>query len=436
MMEKTISRPGRLSGSMTVPADKSISHRAAILNAIADGPAAVQNFLPAADCLSTLTCLRALGVDWSLEKKPDGGSDLAIAGKGLAGLRESADILDAGNSGTTLRLLAGLLAGRPFLSVLTGDESLRSRPMARVVEPLRQMGAQVWGRSKGTLAPLVIVGARPHGVDYRSPVASAQVKSALLLAGLQADGATLFREPERSRDHTERMLRAMGADLTEEGDGLRLQPIERDLTPLDMRVPGDFSAAAFWLVAAVLHPNAEVTLRDVGVNQTRTGLLDVLREMGADVSRSDERTVGGEPVADLVARSSNLKGVAVEGPAVVRLIDEVPVLAVAAALAEGRTVLRDLGELRGKESDRVGLTVRELRRLGATIEEEGDSLVIEGRGKLQGAACDSHGDHRLAMALAVAGLVAEGETVIENAEATEVSYPGFWRDLEALSDRS
>ena len=435
-MEKTISRPRRLSGSMTVPADKSISHRAAILNAIADGPAAVQNFLPAADCLSTLTCLRALGVDWSLEKKPDGGSDLAIAGKGLAGLRESADILDAGNSGTTLRLLAGLLAGRPFLSVLTGDESLRSRPMARVVEPLRQMGAQVWGRSKGTLAPLVIVGARPHGVDYRSPVASAQVKSALLLAGLQADGATLFREPERSRDHTERMLRAMGADLSEEGDGLRLQPIERDLTPLDMRVPGDFSAAAFWLVAAVLHPNAEVTLRDVGVNQTRTGLLDVLREMGADASRSDERTVGGEPVADLVARSSNLKGVAVEGPAVVRLIDEVPVLAVAAALAEGRTVLRDLGELRGKESDRVGLTVRELRRLGATIEEEGDSLVIEGRGKLQGAACDSHGDHRLAMALAVAGLVAEGETVIQNAEATEVSYPGFWRDLEALSDRS
>ncbi len=435
-MLRRISSPRRFGGSLTVPPDKSISHRAAILNAIAGGPARVERFLPAADCLATLTCLRCLGVGWSLEEKRDGGSDLMIEGKGLVGLRESDDILYAANSGTTLRLLAGLLAGRPFLSVLTGDESLRSRPMARVVEPLRQMGAQVWAREGDTLAPLVIRGGRLRGIRYHSPVASAQVKSAVLLAGLQAEGETLFVEPAQSRDHTERLLRAMGADLKEEGGMLRLRPLERELKPLDLSVPGDFSAAAFWLVAAVLHPNAEVTLRGVGVNPTRTGLLDVLREMGADVFMSDERMEGGEPVADLRARSNRLRGVRVGGETVVRLIDEAPVLAVAAALAEGRTELRDLGELRVKESDRVGLTVRELRRMGASIEEEDDALVIEGEESLKGTTCDSHGDHRLAMALAVAGLVAEGETVIENAEATEVSYPGFWRDLEALSQSS
>ncbi|MGD0116298.1 MAG: 3-phosphoshikimate 1-carboxyvinyltransferase [Dehalococcoidia bacterium] len=435
-MLRRISSPREFGGSLTVPPDKSISHRAAILNAIAGGPARVKRFLPAADCLATLTCLRCLEVGWSLEKKRDGGSDLTIEGKGLVGLRESEDVLHAANSGTTLRLLAGLLAGRPFLTVLTGDESLRTRPMARVVEPLRQMGAQVWAREGDTLAPLVIRGGRLRGIRYHSPVASAQVKSAVLLAGLQAEGETLFAEPAQSRDHTERLLRAMDADLKEDGRMLRLRPLERELTPLDLSVPGDFSAAAFWLVAAVLHPNAEVTLRGVGVNPTRTGLLDVLREMGADVIISDERMEGGEPVADVRAHSSRLRGVTVGGETVVRLIDEAPVLAVAAALAEGRTELRDLGELRVKESDRVGLTVQELRRMGASIGEEGDALVIEGGKTLKGAACDSHGDHRLAMALAVAGLVAGGETVIENAEATDVSYPGFWRDLEALSQSS
>ncbi len=393
----------------------------------------MQGFLPAADCLATLACLRCLGVGWALEEKRDGGSDLAIEGRGLDGLRESGDVLDAANSGTTLRLLAGLLAGRPFLSILTGDESLRSRPMARVVEPLRQMGAQVWGREGDSRAPLVIRGGRLSGIRYHSPVASAQVKSAVLLAGLQAEEETLFAEPAQSRDHMERLLRAMGADLKEEGGMLRLRPLQCDLTPLDLAIPGDFSAAAFWLVAAALHPNAEVTLRATGVNPTRTGLLDVLREMGAEIAAENERMEGGEPVAELRARSGRLRGAKVGGETVVRLIDEVPLLAVAASLAEGRTELRDLGELRVKESDRVGLTVLELRRLGASIEEEGDGLIIEGKERLSCATVDSHGDHRLAMALAVAGLVAEGETVIENAEATEVSYPGFWRDLEALS---
>ncbi|HUS83444.1 MAG TPA: 3-phosphoshikimate 1-carboxyvinyltransferase [Dehalococcoidia bacterium] len=435
-MEKRIASPRRLSGSIAVPPDKSISHRAAILNAIAAGPAAVESFLPAADCLATLACLRLLGVSWTLQERTNAGSDLAITGRGLAGLGESEDVLDARNSGTTMRLLAGLLAGRPFLSVLTGDESLRSRPMARIVEPLREMGAQVWGRNRGTLAPLAITGGRLRGIHHRSPVASAQVKSAILLAGLQAEGDTLFEEPARSRDHTERMLRAMGADVKEEGVALRLSPLAKDLTPLSLRVPGDFSAAAFWLVAAATHADAELTLPDVGVNPTRTGLLDALREMGAQVTVSNQRVTGGEPVADLKVRSGRLKGVVVEGPLVVRLIDEVPVLAVAAAMAEGRTVIRDVGELRLKESDRVKLIIQELKRMGARIDEEGDALVIEGTGRLNGAVCDSHGDHRLAMALAVAGLVAEGETVVEAAEATDVSYPGFWRTLEDVRGAS
>ena len=435
-MEKGISSPRRLSGSITVPPDKSISHRAAILNAIASGPAVVENFLVAEDCLSTIACLRSLGVSWSLRENHDGGSDLTITGRGLAGLSESADVLDAGNSGTTMRLLAGLLAGRPFLSIITGDESLRSRPMARIIEPLRQMGAQVYGRDSDTLAPLVIMGRRLRGIRYRSPVASAQVKSALLLAGLQAEGETLYEEPVRSRDHTERMLRAMGAGLREENNALRLSPLAKDLTPLSLRVPGDFSAAAFWLVAAALHPDADLTLRGIGLNPTRSGLLDVLREMGADIVVSEERIVGGEPVADLRARSGKLKGIEVDGPTVVRLIDEVPVLAVAASLAEGRTTVRDVGELRLKESDRVKLLVHELRRMGARIDEEGDALVIEGTDRFTGAVCDSHGDHRLAMALAVAGVVAEGETVIRGAEASDVSYPGFWQVLDSVKGTS
>jgi 3-phosphoshikimate 1-carboxyvinyltransferase len=433
-MEKRVSAPRRLTGSISVPPDKSISHRAAILNAVSSGEAVVDNFLLAEDCLSTLSCLRALGVSWSLREEQDRSGNLTIAGRGLGGLKESADVLDARNSGTTMRLLAGLLAGRPFLSILSGDESLRCRPMARIIGPLREMGAQVFGRNNDTLAPLVIAGGKLRGIHYRSPVASAQVKSALLLAGLQAEGETVYEEPVRSRDHTERMLTAMGASL-EEGElsSLRLLPLERDLAPLSLHVPADFSAAAFWLVAAALHPNAALTLKGVGLNLTRTGLFDVLKEMGANIDIEEERTRAGEPAADIVVHSARLRGVTVDGSTLVRLIDEVPVLALAAALAEGRTVLHDVGELRVKESDRVKLTVQELRRLGARIDDEGEALVIEGTGRLTGAVCDSHGDHRLAMALAVAGLVAEGETVIKGAEVTDVSYPGFWHDLDTIA---
>jgi 3-phosphoshikimate 1-carboxyvinyltransferase len=430
-VEQRVSAPRRLRGTVVVPGDKSISHRAALLNAVASGPAVVENFLRAGDCLATLACLRALGVVWSLE---DGGAGrLRIEGAGREGLRESEDVLDAGNSGTTMRLLAGLLAGRPFFSILSGDSSLRARPMDRIVEPLRAMGAQLWGRGGDSLPPLAIRGGDLKGIRYRLPVASAQVKSAVLLAGLQADGETVVEEPVATRDHTERMLRAMGACLEREGSVLRLEPPRRELSPLSLRVPGDISAAAFWMVAAALHPDAEVHLPGVGINPTRSGVIDALRAMGADLEIGEEREQGGEPVADIVARSSRLSPTTIEGAMVPRLVDEVPVLAVAAALTPGRSVVRGAGELRVKESDRIGGTADGLRRLGARVEELPDGLAIEGAERLEGARCDSRGDHRLAMALAVAGLVGRGDTIVEGAEAAAVSYPDFWQDLRRLA---
>lgn len=430
-MEQSIRAPRRLRGTVVVPGDKSISHRAALLNAVAAGPAVVENFLRADDCLATLDCLRALGVAWSLED--DGAGRLRIEGVGRDGLRESEDVLDARNSGTTMRLLAGVLAGQPFLSILNGDASLRSRPMNRIVEPLRAMGARVWGRAGDSLPPIAIRGGGLKGVRYRLPVASAQVKSALLLAGLQAEGETAIEEPVATRDHTERMLQAMGACLKREGEVIRLSPLRSELEPMSLRVPGDISAAAFWMVAAALHPNAEIRLPDVGVNPTRSGIIDVLRAMGADLEIGEVREQGGEPVADVVVRSSRLSPATIEGDVLPRLIDEVPALAVAAALTPGRTVVRGAGELRVKESDRIASTACELGRLGARVEELPDGLVIEGVEALGGGRCGSHGDHRLAMALAVAGLVAGGETIVEGAEAASVSYPGFWQDLSILA---
>lgn len=427
-MRRTVRPPARLRGTIEVPGDKSISHRAAILNAIAAGEAAVEGFQAGADCLATLRCLRALGVPlWRR------GASLRIRGVGSRGLRESGQVLDAANSGTTMRLLTGLLAAQPFLSVISGDASLRARPMARIVEPLRAMGAQVWGREGGSLAPLVIQGGPLRGIRHRLSVASAQVKSALALAALYAEGETLLEEPAPSRDHTERMLRAMGASLRVEGGAVRVSPLAGELRPLSLRVPGDISAAAFWLVAAAIHPDAELHLPGVGINPTRSGSIDVLRAMGADIALRNQRQEGGEPVADLVVRSSRLRGVVVAGDLIPRLIDEVPVLAVAAALAEGETVVRDAAELRVKESDRIHTTAQELARLGARLEERPDGMVIRGVAELRGAPCHSQGDHRLAMALAVAGLAARGETTLEGAEAAAVSYPSFWEDLAQLT---
>jgi 3-phosphoshikimate 1-carboxyvinyltransferase len=424
-MKRTVRPARRLRGTIEPPGDKSISHRAAILNAIAQGEATIANFQTGADCLATVRCLRALGV---CIESPAAGV-LRVQGAGRFGLREASAVLNAANSGTTLRLLAGLLAAQPFFSVLTGDASLRSRPMGRIVEPLRAMGARIQGRADGTLPPLVIDGGHLRGIHHRLPVASAQVKSALTLAGLYTEGETVLEEPAPSRDHTERMLGAMGAAIEAGEGGLRVSPLTDELAPLSLRVPGDISAAAFWMVAAAAHPDAELHLTGVGLNPSRSGIIDALRTMGARIAVEEERTWGCEPVADIAVHSSRLRGTVIEGAIIPRLIDEVPALAVAACLAEGETIIRDAGELRVKESDRIRATAGELRRLGARIEELPDGMVIHGVGRLRGATCGSHGDHRLAMALAVAGLLAAGETTVRGAEAVAVSYPGFWDDL-------
>jgi 3-phosphoshikimate 1-carboxyvinyltransferase len=330
-----------------------------------------------------------------------------------------------------MRFLAGVLAAQPFLSVLSGDKSLRSRPMGRIVKPLKAMGVEIWGRGDGSLAPLAIRGASLQGIEYTLPVASAQVKSALLLAGLYAQGETVLHQPAVSRDHTERMLGSMGTNLAEKGLTLTVGPGE--LQSVDIDVPADFSSAACWLVTGVCHPRAEIRLPGVGINPGRGGLLEALSMMGADISIEDRREQGSEPISDLVARTSSLKGAEIGGDLIPSMVDEIPLLALAACFAEGTTVICDASELRVKESDRIRATVQGLSRLGAEIEERPDGMVIQGTGRLVGAACRSYGDHRLAMALGVAGLLAEGETKIQGAEAAAVTYPGFWNDLQGLA---
>jgi len=432
-MRQTV-RPARsLRGVIAPPGDKSISHRAAILNAIAAGEAVVENFQRGADCLSTLRCLRLLGVHWEWQDE----SRLRLAGAGRRGLREPAAVLNCGNSGTTIRLLCGLLAAQPFFSALTGDASLRSRPMARVIEPLREMGARIWGREADTRAPLAVQGGPDLiGVRYRLPVASAQVKSALVLAGLYAEGETVISEPAPARDHTERMLRAMGAQIAfGEGPIVAVSPLRRELAALSLRVPGDISAAAPFIVLGAVHPDAEIRISRVGINPTRTGILDALRMMGADLTVEEERTWGAEPVADIVVRSSQLRGAVIGGALVPRTIDELPLLALAGCFAQGETIITDASELRVKESDRIQTTASSLRKLGAEVEERPDGLRVWGPQRLQGKALSSRGDHRLAMMAAAAGALAQGETVIHNSDAADVSYPRFWRDLEALRKR-
>lgn len=419
-----VSRPAAVRAVIDVPPDKSISHRALIFNAIADGAAVIEGILDSEDVRSTARCLAALGVpiEW-----PEGSSAARVTGQGLHGLFESDDVLDCGNSGTTMRLLLGLLAGHPLLSVLTGDASLRSRPMARVIQPLREMGAALMARKGDTLAPVVVKGGRLRGIRYASPVASAQVKSAILLAGLYAEGETAVTEPGRSRDHTERMLAAMGAPIEAEGAAVRIRPAER-LAALSLRVPGDISSAAPWLVLAACHPDAEVVLRGVNVNPTRTGLLDILRAMGADLELLEERETGGEPVADIVVRSSSLRATTVSGELVPRAIDELPLVALAACFADGTTVVRDAAELRVKESDRVRTVVETLSRMGADIRELEDGFEVRGPVRLSGARLSGRGDHRIGMLAAIAGSLADGETTVSD-DAVAVSYRSFWEHL-------
>ena len=434
-MPQTVRSPHRLAGALAVPGDKSISHRALILNAIARGTATVTGLSDGADVLSTAACLRALGVAIDPLSRP---GSFRIAGPGAASgsgptLNEPADLLDAGNSGTSMRLLSGLLAGQDFLAVITGDASLRSRPMARIVRPLQQMGAAIMGRAGDTLAPLAIRGGRLRAIEYDLPVASAQVKSCLMLAGLSAPGPTVLRQPALSRDHTERMMSAMGASVATDGLTLTLHPAP--LNAVDVAVPGDISSAAFWMVAGIIHPNARVTITGVGLNPSRAGIITALQMMGAgDALRlENERLEGGEPVADVVATSGSLRGIELAGDIIPIMIDELPVLAVAACFAEGDTVIRDAAELRVKESDRIATTVSELTRLGGSLAPRDDGMIIHGTGRLHGAAVASHGDHRLAMSLAVAGLAASGETTIHGAAAASVSYPTFWQRLASLA---
>lgn len=420
-----VNRGARIRATIQVPPDKSISHRALIFNAVADGPATVERMLDSEDVRSTARCLSALGaeIDW-----PEGSAVARISGKGLHGLFESDDVLDCGNSGTTMRLLAGLLSGHPLLSILTGDAMLRRRPMARIIGPLRRMGAQINARTGDTQAPIVIHGGGLSGIDFRSPVASAQVKSAVLLAGLYADGETRVTEPAQSRDHTERMLAAMSAPISVDGLSVCVSAPQR-LVPLSLRVPGDISSAAPWLVLGACHPDAEIVLQGVNTNPTRTGLLDIMRAMGAQIETLEERSSGGEPVADIIVRSSKLHGAVVSGGLVPRAIDELPLVALMACFAEGETVIKDAAELVVKESNRVESTVQALARMGAKVTGRDDGFVIHGPvAGLHGGRIDAAGDHRIGMLGAVAGALAEGQTRIENG-AVEVSYPAFWDDL-------
>lgn len=420
-----------LTGRIRIPGDKSISHRALMLGAIAQGETRIQGLLLGEDPRSTAKCFQAMGVEVSnLEEEW-----VTVRGVGLGNLQEPADVLDAGNSGTTLRLMLGLLASHPdrFFTV-TGDSSLRSRPMDRVIKPLTQMGASIWGRQGHRLAPLAVHGRSLKPIHYRSPIASAQVKSCVLLAGLLTDGPTTVTEPSLSRDHSERMLQAFGADLT-------VDQAERTVTvngPATLNgqtvvVPGDISSAAFWLVGAAITPGSELVIENVGVNPTRTGILEALHAMNADITLENERLVTGEPVADLRVRYGRLTGATFSGDLIPRMIDEIPVLAVAALFAEGPTIIKDAEELRVKESDRLAVMAAELNRLGGNVTELPDGLEIAGGlSALTGATVDSFTDHRVGMSLAIAALRAQGTTTIQRAEAAAISYPTFLETLQQV----
>lgn len=419
--------PGKFSGEITAPADKSISHRAVIIGSLAQGKTEIDNFLSAEDCLATVACMRSLGVVIT-----ERGRSIGIRGKGMR-LQPSCRPLYAGNSGTTARLLTGVLAGQPFTTGLAGDESLGRRPMLRVVEPLRHMGALIGGGEDGNKLPLTISGGDLKPLYFDMPVASAQVKSAVLLAGLFAHGETTISESKTSRDHTERMLETFGADITRNENVITVKG-PANLKGCNIKIPGDISSAAFLMVASSIIPGSELMIKEVGINPTRTGVIDVLNMMGADLTVLNRRNYGNEPVGDIrIKGTGSLNGITIGGEIIPRVIDEIPVLAVAAAMAQGTTVIKDAGELRVKESDRLKMLSGELSRMGALIQEKPDGLIIEGGKTLKGCMCESHGDHRLAMAMAIAGLVASGETVVKGAECIAISYPSFMEDLKTLS---
>ncbi|MFV0527961.1 MAG: 3-phosphoshikimate 1-carboxyvinyltransferase [Lachnospiraceae bacterium] len=426
MNTKQIQSVKRLTGEVTVPGDKSISHRAVMIGSIADGTTQIHNFLQGDDCLSTISCFRQMGV--SIENT---GEDIIVQGKGLYGLSAPLNVLDVGNSGTTARLMSGILCGQSFASTLTGDASIRRRPMQRIITPLTQMGASISGQNDTQCAPLQIAPALLHGIHYTSPIASAQVKSCLLLAGLYAQSPTSVTEPYVSRNHSELMLQHFGAQLTTQDTTVTIEP-QPHLIGREVIVPGDISSAAYFIAAGLLVPDSEILIKNVGINPTRAGILEVCERMGGDITYLNEHTNSGERSADLLVRSSRLKGVEIGGALIPTLIDEIPILAVLAATAEGTTVIRDAQELTKKESDRIATITSNLEQMGADISAQPDGMIIKGREELHGACINTHLDHRIAMAFSIAALVARGTTEIQDASCTAISYPNFYHDLESL----
>ncbi len=422
----------KIKAEITVPGDKSISHRAVMIGSLAKGETVVNGFLPSADCLATIDCFKKLGVE--IERLKD-GERLVIKGKGLKGLKGTKEVLDVGNSGTTIRLMTGILAGQDFTTKITGDESIQKRPMMRVVKPLREMGASIDGRMEkdNIYAPLKISGGKLSPIEYELPVASAQVKSAVLLAGLFARGETVVIEKNQARDHTERMLEYFGAGINK----TRVTGL-KEFEGKEIDVPGDISSAAFFIVAGLIVPNSELTIRNVGLNPTRIGIIEVLHRMGAKLEVMDETIISGEPrgnirVSSLQSPVASLKGIKISGEIIPKIIDDIPIIAVAATQAQGVTEIRGARELRVKESDRIKTVCSELKKMGAKVQELDDGMIIEGPTKLKGATIKSYGDHRIAMSMAIAGLIADGETTIDDTACIETSFPGFADTVKKIS---
>ncbi len=413
-------------GEVTIPGDKSISHRAVMFGSLAEGTTEITNFLQGADCLSTIDCFRKMGI--SIDNTPE---RILIHGKGLHGLNAPATVLDAGNSGTTTRLISGILAAQPFETTLTGDASIQKRPMRRIMEPLSMMGAKIISVKGNDCAPLQITGSRLHGIHYQSKVASAQVKSSILLAGLYADGETSVTEPTISRNHSEIMLRYFGADIHTEGKTAIIRP-EPKLTGQEINVPGDISSAAYFIAAGLLIPGAEVLIKNVGINPTRDGILKVAQAMGGNITYLNKKE-DGEPTADLLVKHSSLHGITIEGDIIPTLIDELPIINIMAACAEGTTIIKDAAELKVKESNRIDVMVQYLSAMGCDIIGTDDGMIIHGGKPLHGTIVDSHLDHRIAMSFAIAALVADGETTIQGSDVVTISYPAFYEDLERLT---
>ena len=424
-MNISLNNVSNIRGEINIPPDKSLSHRAVMFNSIANGDAKITNFLMGEDCLSTIDVLRKLGVKIKVD-----GSNVYTYGKGLHSLKKPSEVLYVGNSGTTIRLMSGILAGRNFESILDGDSSIRKRPMKRIIDPLTMMGAKISAENNNENAPIKFLGGKLSSINYELPVASAQLKSALILAGLRSDNTVTIIEKDVSRDHTERLLTGMGAKIKKDGLSIDISP--SDLSANDLVIPGDISSAAFWMVAAAIHKNAEINIINVGINETRAGIISVLERMGANLNFDNNKEYSGEPVSDITVKTSKLKGTVISGKEIPLLIDEIPIIALAAVFAEGETKIVDAKELRYKESDRISLTVDWMKKAGAKIEELEDGMIINGTNNLDGGTFSSHGDHRLAMTLGIASLVSKNKIEIENPEAANVSYPTFWDTLKGI----